>query len=58
MSGLGRSLMDDDGDADVHDAELDVDTADNGLACSVPAPHCACAFCMTLLLSSRNIKDS
>lgn len=23
-----------------------------------PTPHCACAFCITLLLSSRNMRDS
>lgn len=56
-TGLVVSLVIADGE-EVHDAALDVtdvEVADGG---DVAVPHCACAFCITLLDSSRNIKDS
>lgn len=46
-----------DGD-DVHDAELDGADAEAAEGGEAAVLHCACAFCITLLLSSRNIKDN
>jgi hypothetical protein len=38
--------------------ELDEVCADNPSEAESPTPHCAWAFCITLLLSSRNMRDS
>lgn len=54
------------GTEEAADAEVDaLDEAEElDEACEVisepdsPTPHCACAFCITLLLSSRNMRDS
>jgi hypothetical protein len=58
--GLLDSLVEVEGGDDVHDAALVAEAADDGCASlgDPTVPHCACAFCITLLLSSRNIKDS
>jgi hypothetical protein len=52
-SGICERLLDEEGEVGVGDEPDDSPISEDS-----PTPHWACAFCMTLVLSSRNIKDS